>query len=87
MFAFCSLLTSLDLSNFNTGNVTDMSYMFSGCSNIESIKMGGDIKNLSSYNAILNDINTSGILYYNETYNYDKIINELPNTWTAIPYK
>ena len=30
MFSSCSSLTSLNLSNFNTNNVTDMSYMFSG---------------------------------------------------------
>ena len=31
MFDDCSSLTNLNLSNFNTQNVTDMSYMFSGC--------------------------------------------------------
>ena len=30
MFFKCSSLSSLNLSNFNTNNVTDMSYMFSG---------------------------------------------------------
>ena len=30
MFSDCSSLTSLNLSNFNTNNVIDMSYMFSG---------------------------------------------------------
>ena len=29
MFNKCSLLTSLDLSNFNTNNVKDMKYIFS----------------------------------------------------------
>ena len=28
MFQLCSSLTSLNLSNFNTNNVTDRSYMF-----------------------------------------------------------
>ena len=31
MFSGCSSLTSLDLSNFNTNNVNNMSYMFSNC--------------------------------------------------------
>ncbi|MCD8027977.1 MAG: BspA family leucine-rich repeat surface protein [Erysipelotrichaceae bacterium] len=31
MFQFCELLTSLDLSNFDTSNVTDMNCMFAGC--------------------------------------------------------
>ena len=30
MFYNCSSLTSLNLSNFNTNNVTDMRYMFVG---------------------------------------------------------
>ena len=32
MFYGCSSLNELNLSNFNTNNVTDMSYMFDGCS-------------------------------------------------------
>jgi len=33
MFYRCALLTNINLSNFNTSNVTDMSYMLDGCSN------------------------------------------------------
>ena len=43
MFEACSSLTSLDLSHFNTTNVTSMGLMFSGCSNLTSL-------NLSSFN-------------------------------------
>ena len=32
MFAGCSSLTKINLSNFNTNNVTDMECMFYGCS-------------------------------------------------------
>ncbi|WP_278951769.1 BspA family leucine-rich repeat surface protein [Lactobacillus apis] len=34
MFSGCKDLTSLDLSSFNTANVTDMVYMFDGCSSL-----------------------------------------------------
>ena len=34
MFRGCSSLTSLDLSSFNTSNVTDMQYMFYSCSSL-----------------------------------------------------
>ena len=34
MFNECSGLTNIDLSNFNTNNVTDMSCMFYGCENL-----------------------------------------------------
>ena len=37
MFRGCSGLPSLDLSNFNTQNVTDMRRMFSGCSALTTI--------------------------------------------------
>ena len=34
MFSDCSSLTNLNLSNFNTNNVTNMEYMFFGCSSL-----------------------------------------------------
>ena len=34
MFYDCSSLKNIDLSNFNTQNVTDMSWMFSGCESL-----------------------------------------------------
>ena len=43
MFSECSSLTNINLSNFNTNNVTNMSYMFSGCSSLINI-------NLSNFN-------------------------------------
>ena len=43
MFSSCYSLTSLNLSNFNTNNVTNMSHMFSNCSSLTSL-------NLSNFN-------------------------------------
>ena len=37
-FIGCSNIISLDVSNFNTSNVTDMSYMFNECKNLKEIK-------------------------------------------------
>ena len=36
MFCRCSSLTKIDLSNFNTKNVTNMGGMFFGCSSIRN---------------------------------------------------
>ena len=43
MFCDCSKLTELNLSNFNTSNVTNMSNMFRACSSLTSL-------DLSSFN-------------------------------------
>jgi surface protein len=41
MFSGCSALTSIDVSGFDTSNVTSMAYMFSGCSGLTSIEVSG----------------------------------------------
>ena len=46
MFAYCNMLTSLDLKNFNTQNVTDMGWMFSDCTSLTSL----DLKNFNTQN-------------------------------------
>ena len=40
-FDACFYLTSIDLSKFDTRNVTNMSFMFSGCSKLTSIDLSG----------------------------------------------
>ena len=44
MFSSCSGLTSLDVSNFNTANVTRMDWMFNGCSGLKTIYCNKDWK-------------------------------------------
>ena len=39
MFSGCNSLTSLDISNFDTSAVTNMSYMFSGCNSLTSLDL------------------------------------------------
>ena len=56
MFYGCSNLTSINLSSFNTQNVTNMSNMFYGCSNLKEIKIN---KNLCE--KIKNEINEEKI--------------------------
>ena len=46
MFFGCLSLKEINLSNFNTNNVTDMSGMFSGCSDEIKIKIREQIKNI-----------------------------------------
>ena len=46
MFCSCYSLTKLDLSNFNTQNVTDMDYMFYNCSSLTKL----DLSNFNTQN-------------------------------------
>ena len=46
MFYSCDSIIKLDLSNFNTKNVTDMSFMFSYCKNLKSL----DLTNFNTEN-------------------------------------
>jgi len=46
MFARCNALTTLDLSNFNTANVTAMSVMFDGCAALQTL----DLSNFNTAN-------------------------------------
>ena len=49
MFAECNRITSIDLSKFNTENVTNMSYMFSNCSSLDNIDLSSlDTKNITN---------------------------------------
>ena len=49
MFSDCSSLSSLDLSSFDTSNVTDMTYMFSYCRSLESLDLSSfDTSNVTS---------------------------------------
>ena len=56
MFQNMSSLSSVDLSGFDTGNVTDMSYMFSGCGALSSIS------GLSVFDTSM-VVNMSGMFY------------------------
>ena len=55
MFSRCSSLKELNISNFNTINVTDMGYMFSGCSSLKEL-------NLSNFN--INNVTDMGGMFY-----------------------
>ena len=45
MFFGCSSIKELNLSNFNTNNVTKMDYMFSKCSDQLKLKIKNQYKN------------------------------------------
>ena len=58
MFSFCEKITNLDLSSFDTKNVSDMNSMFYNCNNITNLDLSSfDTKNVSSMNAMFYNCN------------------------------
>ena len=56
MFYECSSLTKLDLSNFNTQNVTNMKKMFLGCSSLASLDLSTfDTSNVTAMQYMFKD--------------------------------
>ena len=60
MFSHCKSLSSLDLSNFNTQNVTDMVYMLYNCKSLSSL----DLSNFNTQNVIDMDICSIIVIHY-----------------------
>ena len=56
MFTNCNSLTSLDVSNWDTSNVTSMTYMFSNCNSLTSL----DVSNWDT-NSVTN---MTGMFYF-----------------------
>ena len=75
MFSDCNKILNIDLSSFNTENVTNMSYMFSGCNKLEKIDLSSfDTKNVTNMsfmfkgcsnltNLNLSSLNTKNVNY------------------------
>ena len=58
MFFNCNKLTSLNLSNFNTNNVKDMSRMFSCCSSLTSLNLSNfNTNNVNNMSCMFDDLN------------------------------
>ena len=67
MFYGCSLLTSLDLSNFETSQVTEMYNMFEGCFDLEYINLKNfNESKLTSYSNMFKGVPDNVIICINE---------------------
>ena len=84
LFGGCFNLKSVDLTPFlnNIQPYHDtFSRMFSYCSNIQMIKMMGDISNVTDFNYMFDSISESGVFYCDKRYDYSKITEKLPQGW------
>ena len=65
----CSGLTSLDVSNFNTANVTNMSGMFAGCSGLTSLDLSNfNTANVKYMSGMFFDCPSLTTIYCNESW-------------------
>ena len=75
VFYRCSSLTSLDLSNFNTSNVTNMYGMFSSCSSLTSLDLNSfNTSNVISMNSMFTGCSSLTTLDLNN-FNTSKVTN------------
>lgn len=90
MFENCSKLTTLDLSNFNTSNVTNISGMFMRCSSLTSLNLSNfDTSNVtnmygmfySCYKLIHVDLRSFD---FTKVTNYSSMFGGVPNNCEII---
>ena len=83
MFKGCHTLNELNLSNFNTNNVNNMSYMFSECSSLKNLNIINFKKNhyIDMYEMLFNCSALEELVisrtFYNKAKNYKNTF--LPN--------
>ena len=76
MFEYCSSLTSLDLSNFNTSKVTNMSDMFYGCKALTSLNISSfNMSNVTDFTSMFNFGSPSAIRTIKTPYNNSQEID------------
>ena len=72
MFYDCSSLTTLNLTNFNTSGVIDMSSMFNGCNNLTTLDLSSfDTLNVSEFLGFVPNVSTLTIDYDSSKWNND----------------
>ena len=90
MFEGCSRLTSLDLSNFKTKNVKNMSVMFDGCQNLTSLNLSNfKTENVQNMSYMFYECNSLQTIYCNNTWtcsNSQYMFNNCTSLQGAVPY-
>ena len=63
MFNYCSSLTSLDLSSWDTSSVTNMNFMFAECSSLTELDLSNwDTSKLVSYSAMFTSVPSTCVI-------------------------
>ena len=78
MFHGCSALTSLDLTNFNTANVTYMDNMFNGCSALTSLDLTNfNTTKVTYMNNMFEGCSALTTIYASDKFDTDNVRNSL----------
>lgn len=83
MLSQCELLTEADLSSWDTSHVTSMEQLFYYSRNLAAVIMMGDVPNVVSVNRMFADVAANGVFTYSADYDYSKIIEVLPSSWST----
>ena len=74
MFAWCSELTSLDLSHFNTSKVTNMNYLFYRCSGLTSLDLNSfNTSNVTNMAYMFYDCSNLTTIYAGEEWSTEAV--------------
>ena len=81
MFKYCSSLTSLNLSNFDTSKVSLLKEMFFNCKNLEYINMKNfkETSLLEKYNDMFTNVPDNIVVCINENNIKNKIYPQIQN--------
>ena len=85
MFSSCSGLTSLNVSHFNTQNVTEMDGMFKGCSALTTINSNTAWQCPRSEDMFVGCTQLKGAVAYDENKTDAKMANPKTGYFTAKP--
>ena len=79
MFSGCSSLTSLNVSNFDTGNATDMYAMFRDCSSLTSLDVSNfNTAKVTAMSAMFSNCSSLTTIFCNDDWKSDVVQNS-PN--------
>ena len=84
MFQDCKSLTYINLTHFNTENVTEMNYMFYGCEKLKNIDISNftlnkDVRNVS----LFSNLHNNGTLFVRKEF-FEIIKSQIPLNWSII---
>lgn len=83
-YAQTTALKTVDYTGLDLSKVENMRAMFYQCPGLTTVRFNSNIDKVNNVINLFVNTTTTGTLYYPSKYDYSKIINELPSTWTAI---